>query len=46
MEFHLKNEYVDNSFEENKIIESNYIVFQHKGAMYDIKKIYLKINLR
>ncbi|MDR2798480.1 MAG: GyrI-like domain-containing protein [Treponema sp.] len=43
----VENEYANNNFEEYKISEGNYAVFQHKGAMYNLKNtlftIYKKI---
>jgi AraC family transcriptional regulator len=34
----VENEYVNNNFEEYKISEGNYAVFQHKGPMYNLKE--------
>jgi predicted transcriptional regulator YdeE len=43
----VENNYENTFFEENKIVNGNYAVFQHKGAMYYIKdtinKIYKEI---
>ena len=43
----VEEEYSSNSFEEYKISEGNYILFQHKGAMHNLKNtlftIYKKI---
>ena len=33
----VENEYVNKNFEEYKIFEGNYIVFQHEGSMYNLK---------
>jgi AraC family transcriptional regulator len=43
----VEKEYVNNNFEEYKISEGNYVVFQHKGSMYNLKNtiftIYKKV---
>lgn len=39
----VENEYVNNDFEEKRIIKGNYAVFQHKGAMYNLKNTINKI---
>ena len=43
----VENEYVNNDFEEHKVLDGYYMIFQHKGAMYNIKDtlftIYKKI---
>jgi AraC family transcriptional regulator len=33
----VENGYVNNNFEEYRIFEGNYILFQHKGPMYKLK---------
>jgi AraC family transcriptional regulator len=43
----VENEYINNNFEEKIIYEGNYVLFKHKGAMYNLKStlftIYKKI---
>jgi predicted transcriptional regulator YdeE len=38
-----ENEYINNIFEEYKISEGNYAIFQHKGAMYNLKDTLFRI---
>jgi AraC family transcriptional regulator len=33
----VKNEYFNNNFEKYNISEGNYLLFQHKGSMYNLK---------
>ena len=39
----VKNEYCNNNFEEQNISEGNYVLFQHKGSMYNLKNTIYKI---